>query len=155
MPGHAVRKRIRLPGFDYGSPGAYFITICTHHRACLFGSVSDDRLQLSPAGEFVHATWLELQRHSPRADLDAFVVMPDHVHGILVLHGRGTACRAPTSEAYGRPVPGSIPTIVRSFNSAAARGINLLRGTPGAPVWQRGFYEHIIRSPTELSRLRS
>ena len=102
----------------------------------------------------MRAVWQDLPRHFPGIDLDAFVVMPNHVHGILILHGRGTACRAPTM-AFGQPVPGSIATIVRSFKAAATRGVNLLRGTPGAPVWQRGYYEHIIRSSGELDRLRA
>ncbi len=97
--------------------------------------------------------WNALPSHFPGVSLDAFVLMPNHVHGILALHGRGTACRAPT-ETFGRPVPGSIPTIVRSFKSSAAREINRLRGTPGAAFWQRGYYEHIIRSPAVMTRLR-
>jgi REP element-mobilizing transposase RayT len=154
MPDHPVRRTLRLPGFDYTSPGAYFITVCTHHRASLFGTVADGRVHLSPAGDIVRMVWQALPVHFPDMDVDAMVVMPNHLHGILLLRGRGTACRAPTTEGFGRPVEGSLPTIVRSFKSAAARGINRLRGTPGAPVWQRGYYEHIVRSPHALDRLR-
>ena len=153
MPGHPVRKRARLPGFNYASPGAYFVTVCTHKRACILSAIEGADVILSPLGEVVRDTWLQLPLHFPCTEVDAFVVMPNHVHCILTLHGRGTACRAPT-EAFGHPVPGSIATIVRSFKAAATRAINLLRGTPGATVWQRGYYEHIIRSPLELDRVR-
>ena len=89
--------------------------------------------------------------------LDEFVVMPNHVHGILVIadNRRGTACRAPTTvERFGRPVTGSLPTIVRSFKSVSTKRINKVRNTPGIPVWQRNYYEHVIRSEKELDRIR-
>ncbi len=142
-----------FPDIDYASPGAYFVTVCTHQRACLLGEIIDGHECLSVPGEVVCTVWKDLPNHCPDVELDAFLVMPNHVHGILALHGRGTACRAPT-EAFGRPVAGSIPTIVRSFKSSAAREINRLRGTPGAAVWQRGYFEHIIRTPNDLDRLR-
>ena len=153
MPDYPIRKSVRLSGHDYASPGAYFVTVCTHGRACLFGEVHDGHVHLSLPGDIVRATWHDLPRHLPDVEVDALVVIPNHVHGILALHGRGTACRAP-SEAFGRPVPGSIPTIVRSFKSSATREVNRLRGTPGAAVWQRGYFEHIIRTTDDLDRLR-
>jgi REP element-mobilizing transposase RayT len=153
MPDYPIRRSTRLPGYDYASPGAYFVTVCTHERTCLFGEIDKGGVNLRPPGEIVWATWNELPRHFPDLEVDALVVMPNHLHGILALQGRGTACRAPT-EAFGRPVSGSIPTIVRSFKSAAAREINRIRRTPGAAVWQRGYFEHIIRTPDDLNRLR-
>jgi REP element-mobilizing transposase RayT len=166
MPGHSIRKRDRLPGFDYGSPGAYFVTVCTHQRACLFGGIVDGVMRLNATGSLAQTSWLDIPRHFPDVEMDVLVVMPNHLHGILTLHGRGTACRAPTeafgqpiarsvpTEAFGRPLAGSIPTIIRSFKAASARQINLQRGTPGATLWQRGYYEHIIRTPSGLDRLR-
>ena len=162
MPGHAVCKRIRLPGFDYASPGAYFVTICTHHRSCLFGSVSDGRVQFSLAGEIVRATWLELPRHFPDVEVGGLVVMPNYSHVILVLQPSVGAKHPELPDASPLPVPnrangtrpGSIPSMVQNAKSVSARHINRLRNTPGAPVWQRGYYEHIIRSPHELDRLR-
>jgi len=155
LHGLPVRRSVRLRGFDYRAKGAYFITICTRNRECLLGSVVSDNIVLSPIGEVVAAAWHAIPRHFPTVELGAFIVMPNHVHGILAITAprRGTACRAPTG-GFGRPVPGSIPTVVRSFKSAATRAVNLSRGTPGFTLWQRGYYEHVIRGPIELNRLR-
>ena len=149
------RRSIRLAGHDYRDPGAYFITICTYRRALLFGTVTNDRAVLTPAGNIIEICWRAISDHFGWIVVDAFVVMPNHIHGILRQSGirRGTACRAPTG-GFGRPVPGSIPTVVRSFKSAATRAVNLSRGTPGFTFWQRGFYDHVIRDDEELNRLR-
>ena len=151
------RRSIRLPQFDYTQPGAYSVTICTHPHAPLFGQIVDAKVRLNSYGKVVHEYWRQIPNHNPLVQLDAFVVMPNHLHGIVVLahdpRGRGTACRTPT-ERFGQPVPGSLPTLIRSFKSAATRGINRLRGTPGGRVWQRGYYERAIRNERELSAVR-
>jgi REP element-mobilizing transposase RayT len=86
--------------------------------------------------------------------LDAMAIMPNHVHGVIIVPGRGTACRAPTTEQFGKPAVGSVPTIVRSYKSSITRRINLLRGAPDMPVWQRGYHEHIVRNEQELTAIR-
>ena len=157
------RRSIRWKGYDYTHPGAYFITICTRDRACLFGEVVDGEMRLNEYGRIARRCWEEIPLHFPHAELDAFVVMPNHVHGIVILtvgarHNIGAQHAVPLlpgkTEQFGKPVPGSIPTIVRSFKSATTRHINVLRGTPRAPVWQRNYYEHIIRNEESLNRLR-
>ncbi|MDK2873104.1 MAG: REP-associated tyrosine transposase [Desulfomicrobiaceae bacterium] len=170
------RRSIRLKGYDYTQPGAYFITICTANRECLFGEVVDGKMRLNEIGKIVWDEWLKTAELRPRVVLDAFVVMPNHLHGIIVLvDGRGTLQRAPTSiqrtptstqhaptspqhtltvERFGKPTSDSIPTIVRLFKSATTTRINILRGTPGMPVWQRNYYEHIIRNEESLRRIR-
>jgi len=150
------RRSIRLKGYDYTQAGAYFVTICTYQRMCLFGEVVEGQMRLNELGEIVRDEWLKTAQLRPRVVLDAFVVMPNHIHGIIVLvDRRGTLQRAPTTfERFGKPTSDSIPTIVRLFKSAAARRINERRGTPGAPVWQRNYYEHIIRSEDSLVRIR-
>ena len=153
------RRSIRLKGYDYAQPGAYFITICTQDRACLFGEVADGEMRLNEMGQVVCECWSAIPEHFSNGVLDAFVAMPNHVHGMVVIvDGRGTACRAPAgrapTEQFGRPITGSVPTIIRSFKSAVTRRINALRGTPGAPVWQRNYYEHIIRNDDALHRIR-
>lgn len=94
MPDHPVRKTVRLRGYSYASPGAYFVMACTCDRISFLGTIEQDHVVLSPEGKAVRVVWRDLPRHFPRVDLDAFVGMPNHVHGIR--HGRGTACRAPT-----------------------------------------------------------
>lgn len=160
------RRSIRLKDYDYRQAGAYFVTICTHGRKCVLASVAAGAMVLSPMGRIVRACWDEIPVHFLHVELDAFVIMPNHVHGIIVIvddgwgdgrgDGRGTACRAPTptAESFGKPVPGSLPTIIRSFKSAATHLINRHRGTPGAPVWQGNYYEHVIRDERGLARIR-
>lgn len=150
------RQSIRLPGFDYGAPGAYYVTMVTKHRERVFGDVVDGEMILNDVGRAAHACWSALPVHFPTAKLDEFVIMPNHMHGIIWIRsfGRGTACRAPTPERFGKPVSGSIPTMVRSFKSATTSRINAIRSTPGIPVWQRNYHEHVIRSEPELNRIR-
>jgi len=149
------RRSIRLRGYDYSRPGAYFITICTQDRACLFGEIVDGKIRMNDAGKIVHDEWLRTADIRPNVELDAFVVMPNHLHGIIVLHPdrRGTLQRAPTVEQFGKPTSNTIPTIVRLFKSAVTKRINEHRGTPGARVWQRNYYEHIIRNEKSLNNI--
>jgi len=152
------RRSIRLKGYDYSQAGAYFITICTQDRACLFGDVVDGEMRLNDVGGMVHDEWLRTADMRPNVELDAFVVMPNHFHGIIILHpdGRGTLQRTPTTtvEQFGKPTSNTVPTIVRLFKSASTKRINEHRGTPGVSVWQRNYYEHIIRNEESLNRIR-
>ena len=102
--------------------------------------------------------WFHTTELRPYVELfeDEFVVMPNHIHGIIWINeddGRGTARRAPTQERFGKPVIGSLPTIVRAYKSAVTKRINLLRQTPGAPVFQRNYFEHIIGSDREYEHI--
>ena len=150
------RRSIRLQGYDYSQPGMYFVTIGVEGRTCLFGEVVRGKMILDQIGQIVEEEWLRTPVLRPSVTLDEFIVMPNHFHAVvmIVYEGRGTARRAPTTERFGRPVSGSLPTIVRSFKSATAKRINELRGTPSAPLWQRNYYEHVIRSEEELQRIR-
>ena len=147
------RRSIRLKGYDYTEAGAYFVTICTQDRTCLFGDVVDEEIRLNEAGQVVQAVWDELPNHYPNVELDEFVVMPNHVHGIIVIVGADVG-------AGFKPAP-TIPVkrhglaeIVRALKTFSARRINELRGTPGRSVWQRNYYEHIIRDEESLNRIR-
>jgi putative transposase len=158
------RRSLRLRGYDYASPGAYFVTVCARDRSCLFGEVLNGAMICNALGGVVADAWDALTDHYPRLTLDAFVVMPNHVHGIMIIRQatrpdrRGDACVAPTTaDANPRPAGparGSVGAIVGSLKSAAAQHINGLRGTPGARIWQRGYYERIIRNEGELNRIR-
>lgn len=149
------RKSLRLKGYNYKQAGAYFVSICTLNRACLFGNIISEEMVLNDAGRIVADEWIKTVEIRNNIELDEWVVMPNHFHGILVINEcRGTARRAPTVEQFGKPVPGSIPTIIRSFKSAVTKRINELRNSPGEKVWQRNYYEHIIRDENELNRMR-
>ena len=156
------RRSIRLPGYDYAAAGAYFITICTQGRECLFGRVVDGEMRVNALGEIVRAEWEITKRLRAEIELGPYAVMPNHFHAIIWMIDdprRGTARRAPTAhrapavEQFGKPVAGSIPTIVRAFKSAVTRQINLVRQTPGAAVWQRNYYEHIIRDEPSYEKI--
>ncbi len=161
------RRSIRLPGYDYAQAGAYFVTIVTQGRECLFGQVVNGEMRLNDAGRIAQDEWLRTAVIRPRVTLDAFVIMPNHIHGIIALsdHGRGTLQRAPTTddappdgaptvERFGKPTSDSIPTIIRLFKSATTKRINEMRHAPGVPAWQRNYYEHVIRDDASLNRIR-
>ena len=159
------RRSIRLQGYDYSQAGAYYVTIVAWQRECLFGEVIGGEMKLSKFGLVAKQQWEKLPKRFPNIELGAFVIMPNHMHGIIVIiNGRGTAGirndhdgessrRAPTREQFQKPVKGSIPTIVRSYKSAVAYRINLMRRTQGVPVWQRNYYEHIIRNEQDLQNI--
>jgi putative transposase len=157
----AGRRSIRLNNYDYRESGAYFVTVCTWQRIPVLSRVSADGVRLSPAGRIVHRVWEELPDHFPHVSLDAFVVMPDHVHGI-VLFGPALADRIDAEWQAGagmgrsRPVvrAGSLGAVMRSFKSAATRAINEARRQPGQPLWQRGYWDRVLRNDVELARAR-
>ncbi len=164
MQGHH-RRSIRLQQHDYSQSGFYFITICTHNRFCLFGSIEHDAMRLNVQGEIAVACWSAIPDHFSHIELDEFIVMPNHVHGILRVVDnddgarRGTACRAPTmtlpNEKFGVPVSRSIPTVIRSFKSAVTKAINdLFQSSARCVVWQRNYWERIVRDEFELQRIR-
>ncbi|MBX6362113.1 MAG: transposase [Acidobacterium ailaaui] len=175
-PNKHHRRSIRLQGYDYSSPGAYFITICTQNRESLFGDVVDGEMVWNEFATIAQRCWLEIPCHFLNVSLDEYVIMPNHVHGIIIIGEQNVGARhgathtivgvryigarhavplpPPRIERFGKPTHGSIPTIVRSFKSAVAKRINEHRGTPGAPVWQRNYYEHIIGNDESLRRIR-
>jgi REP element-mobilizing transposase RayT len=169
-PNRHNRQSIRLRGYDYTQPGAYFVTICTHARQCLFDNSALRRI--------AEQQWRRMA--TKRIILDAWVVMPDHVHGIIVIaqamqqapgSSRATpidngqsrnkpalsigAPAAPLRNGIGINVtPGSLGAIIRSYKASVTRRTNHLHATPGAPIWQRGYWERIVRSDRELLATR-
>lgn len=141
------RRSIRLRGFDYTRNGAYFVTILTHRRWPLFGRVVGGVMRLSEAGWLTQAAWADLPIHYPQVMLDAWVIMPDHVHGVLWLTGEGGGPDV-AMRRHG------LSEIVRAFKTFSARRINEWRGVSGVPVWHRNYYERIIRNDDALWRIR-
>ena len=109
-------------------------------------------------GNIVRNEWLKTKQIRDNVDLDYYVIMPNHLHGILIIthrQCRGTEHRAPTTESFGKSIPGSLPTIIRSFKATVTKQINELRATHGLPVWQRNYYERVIRNEKELYNIRN
>jgi len=148
------RRSIRLKGYNYTHPGAYFITICTYKHRCLFGRVVDGEMRLNPLGQIVTNCWNEIPHHFPHAELDEFVVMPNHIHGVISIVGATHASPLQQTHPPRGPIPGSLGAIVGSFKSAVTKRINRHRHTPGGVVWQRNYYEHIIRTELALNAIR-
>jgi putative transposase len=173
------RGSIRLKGYDYAQAGAYFITICANERECLFGEIVDGAMHLSEIGNVVEEEWLRSPKIRREIELDEWVIMPNHLHGIIIIlpepvvggvgtHGRASLRRAPLNigRASLRTGPGdegctplrrkprSVSSFVAGFKSVTTKRINILRNSPSAPVWQRNYYEHVIRSDADLGRIR-
>jgi REP element-mobilizing transposase RayT len=154
------RRSIRLSGYDYAEAGAYFITVCVNRRRCLFGDVIDGEMRLNDAGRVVCDVWDGLPVHYPNIELDAFVVMPNHAHGIVILASPGNtpSSLVPHSVVGAGFKPAlrshGLPEIVRGFKTFAARRINEMRVTSDIPVWQRNYYEHVIRNEESLEGIR-
>jgi REP element-mobilizing transposase RayT len=174
-PERHQRRSIRLRGYDYARAGGYFVTVCTHQRACLFGAISDGQMRLNAVGQVATQCWRAIPDHFPDVRCDEFVVMPNHIHGILwivtpnpsgvvvvVVVGanhysplRPPQCPpqpGPSNQAPPRGTSKTIGSVVRGFKI----GVTLwMRGNDfDGPVWQRGYYEHIIRKEESLNRIR-
>lgn len=154
------RRSIRLPGFNYASENSYFITLVTDKRRNLFGEIQNDDLKITSLGEITRVNWQAIPEHFPNVEMDEFVIMPNHLHGIINLFEdprRGSIYRAPTgidrapTEAYGKPVPGSIPTIIRTYKASVTRMAREELGI--VTVWQRNYYEHVIGFDAEYDEI--
>ena len=208
------RRSIRLKGYDYAQNGVYYITICTWDRECLFGTIVNGKMVLNEFGRIVCEEWQSTPEKRSNVNLDVFVVMPNHLHGILmitenrgrmannggnilqrmnasqcggVLRGRGVLQYAPTRNETApneydtgidnrmdiiptqvdscglSPEMNAVPlrspsqtigAIIRGFKGAATKRVNESRRTPGSPVWQRNYYERVVRDQYEFDRIR-
>ena len=151
------RHSVRLYDYDYSGPGAYFITICTLDRICLFGRVVNCDMVLSDIGDLVRQEWVNTESIRPYVTVDRFVVMPDHTHAIVVINAVQDSDTAATGEkgrADNGLMSGGVGEIVGQFKSVVTKRINRLRNSPGASVWQRNYYERIIRDERELNMVR-
>ena len=157
------RKQLRLKHYDYSQPGSYFITLCSYHNQCIFGDVVDNEIILNQLGKLVDFTWLDLPNHVSGIKLDAFVIMPNHIHGIITIIDRTPHVGGGSSESFrlshlneppptlsGRPVmvikQKPLSEIVRQFKTFSAQRINRFRGTKYSHVWQRDYYDRVIRN---------
>jgi REP element-mobilizing transposase RayT len=152
------RKRkfsYRLPGHDYCHPGAYFVTICTYQMHNLFGDIIHGGMRLNSYGEIVQNEWFftPIVRDYVQVFNDEFVVMPNHIHGVIWIVSERVACLDTSINPCG-PKSGSLGAIIGQFKSTVTKQINHLRNTPGKPVWQRNFFDHIIRNENELDAIR-
>ena len=162
---------LRMNDFDYAQSGAYFVTIVCHNRENRFGEIRDGEMVYSHAGMIALREWKALSTKFPYIGLDAFVIMPNHVHGIVVFYGdlyttvgekhseilqaenksHVSECFSPTPDGT---MPKSLGSVIQNYKSISNRMINRFFETPGISIWQRNFYDHIIRNDEELEKIR-
>ena len=196
------RRSVRLPDYDYSSPGAYFVTICTAKRKSIFGEIIGNELKINEMGNIAYNCWLNITDHFLNTELDEFIIMPNHIHGIIMIKPRrgmastcpsqentpdprrGMASTCPSQEntpdprrgmastcpsgspvskglpvsnpygrKFGKPQTGSLGIIIANFKSIVTKRIWELTASK-TPIWQRNFYEHIIRSERDLNAIR-
>jgi len=157
-----------VQGYDYTQAGAYFVTICTRDRECLLGKVVNGMVHLNETGRLVESVWLQTATVRPDIELDAYVVMPNHFHAIFFIHESpgvpGATHRvAPTinhAAAAGKtrhptgPKPRSVGAVMAQFKSLVTKRPNAMQQHMGGSVWQRNYYEHVIRDEESLNRIR-
>lgn len=185
------RRAMRLRGYDYSQPGAYFVTICAQHRKCLFGTIIDGKMQLNEIGKIVVECWNRISQHFPSVELGEYVIMPNHTHGIIrwgipemkspyvpehIATRRGD--RQTTAKPQFATPPEHIATrrgevsspalnnsrkdeapsptlgkIVAYFKYQSTKRINQHRDRQGTRIWQRDYYDHVVRDAPDLQRL--
>ena len=153
------RRSIRLHGYDYTQAGAYFITICTQGRECLFGNIVDGQMRSNDSGQMAVTIWGGLPIRFNHIELDAFVMMPNHMHGIFVLHRGDDHKQGDHKDRPYGTLAGSVGRIVQAFKSITTHEyINGVKQNGWAPfpgkLWQRNYWEHIIRNEMEFNRIR-
>ena len=173
-PNHQGRRSLRLPYYDYRQEGAYFITVCTHGRQPLFGSVQGDKMYLNEAGRTAANCWTAIPNHYPNAQIDAFIVMPNHIHGIILItndhHPVGANNHSPlrhnetpsplrhnetpihNDTSRFRSPSRTVGAIVRGFKIGVTKWFRA--NTDVHTVWQRNYYENVIRNETALHEIR-
>ncbi|WP_293732333.1 transposase [uncultured Parabacteroides sp.] len=145
------RHSIRLQGYDYSQEGLYFITMCVQNRKCIFGEINNGEMILNDNGKIIEKTWLDLPNHNPHIELNIFCIMPNHIHAVIEITAHVGAGSKP---AQNNPFPNhSLSEIVRQFKTFSSRHINQLSCKQGHPVWQRNYYEHIIRNEISYNNI--
>jgi len=138
------RKPLRIPGYDYTQPGFYYLTISTHQKRCTLAAIDDQVITLTPLGKLVESCWHEIPAHFPAVNLDAHVIMPKHIHGVIELRNTDNQQLDPTS----------FRTVMTAFKGACTRTWDRVHRNT-ASIWQRDYYERIIRDDAELLKFQT
>jgi REP element-mobilizing transposase RayT len=159
------RRSIRLKNYDYSKSGAYFITICTKNRQCLFGEIVNGEMILNDGGKIVEKCWIDIPEHFPNAILDEFIIMPNHIHGIIILNeldfdnvganmvlDAGANNYSPPQNDRPHGTTRTIGSIIRGFKIGVTKWFR--QNSNIKTVWQRNYYDHIIRNEIELIKIR-
>jgi len=149
------RHSIRLKEFDYSQPSWYYVTICSHQMLHRFGQIQNDKMILNEYGKIINDEWNKTKLIRPNIEIDYYIIMTNHLHGIIIINkqSRGVLQYAPTENKFSSPSH-TLGSIIRGFKSSSTKKINIKRNTPGQVVWQRNYFEKIIRNEKELFYIR-
>ena len=153
-PQYRRRRSIRLPHYDYSQSGFYFVTICTHQKQCLFGDLVDGKMLLNQIGKMVREEWLKSSQIRQEIELDEWVIMPNHLHGIVVIQNNNSINKKGASLAPLQRKPKSLSSFVAGFKSSVTRRIKIFCTQSNPRIWQRNYYESIIRNERHLNQIR-
>ncbi len=163
------RQSTRLKDYDYSQAGGYFVTIVIQNRKCLFGEIEDGEIKLSSFGKIINFHWNNIPQHFPYVKLDEFIIMPNHIHGIINIIENNVGAMHSIEKSYKngnivqenasplQPIgtkPRSLSAVIQNYKSVTCREINRVRKSQGKKLWQRSFYDHVIRNETELNNIR-
>jgi len=159
------RKSQRKQDYDYSQAGYYAVTVCTQNRSCLFGMINNGEMLLNDAGRMIHETWCEIPDHYPGIELDVMQIMPNHLHGIIVVCEVGAAPRGRPFSMPGNgraqgPSPTTLSDVMERFKSLSTTRYIAGVKTAGwlsfsGKLWQRSYHDRIIRNETELNKIRT
>ena len=144
------RRSIRLKEYDYSQAGFYFVTICTEGKRCLFGKITDGKMHSNTAGRIAEKYWKEIPLHYPNVRLDVFTIMPNHIHGILIIENNDE--RAENIPPLQKTMSGSVGAIVRGYKIGVSKWFR--QNTQTKDVWQRNYYEHVIRKDESMLKIQ-
>lgn len=155
------RHTIRLTDYDYSQEGLYFVTICCQDKICRFGNISNSEVILNESGKIAHDEWLNTPQLRPNIELGTFIIMPNHIHGIIIVRNQivGTNCIRPNIDKNGvcntplQPPSQTLGAIIRGYKSAVTKQIKQLNNVSDIRLWQRNYYEHIIRNEASFSNI--
>jgi REP element-mobilizing transposase RayT len=146
------RKTVRLREYDYSQPGEYFVTICTKNHECMFGSIINGKMDLNERGRIIDGCWKGISEYFPYVGLDEYIIMPNHFHGIIIINEIDIhCCRGEVASPLRKPTLGNMTAY---FKYQSTKLTNESQVTPGAKVWQRNYFDRIIRGEKELQNIR-
>ncbi|MEB3883672.1 transposase [Lyngbya sp. CCY1209] len=152
-PDRHHRRSIRLPGYDYSQSGWYFVTICSYKKQCIFGDIKVGKICLNYIGTIVREEWLKSAQMRQEVELDEWIIMPNHIHGIVVIvNGDLDTNGAQALRSYKKPR--SLSSFIGGFKSSVTKRIKEFSQQPSPPVWQRNYYESIVRNERHLNQIR-
>ncbi|MCX6149524.1 MAG: hypothetical protein NTX22_03250 [Ignavibacteriales bacterium] len=148
------RKSIRLKEYDYSREGWYYVTICAKNKNCLFGEIVNEEMKLNEKGRIIENCWERIPDHFGFVEVDYFVVMPNHLHGIIIINEQSSHRRGEVTSPLRWKHRITLGKIIAYYKYQTTKIINQRDEKIGEKIWQRNYYEHIIRNENDLFHIR-